>query len=75
MVAGGSEHRYALLGTFQPPHAVGPQDDIYRAAKEKWPRGRCEPQERGPPALQGRRTAQGGETVAEGIEGTGGLWG
>ena len=74
-IAGGSEHRFALLGALQRPDVVGAQDDIYRAAKERRPRGKCEAQELGPPALQGRRTTQGGETVAEGIEGTGGLWG
>lgn len=41
----GSEHRYSLLGPFPSPDVVSPQDDMYRAAKEWWPRGRYELQE------------------------------
>ena len=74
-MADGSEHRSVLLGSFLPPDVVGPQDDGDRTAKERWPRGRCEPQELSPQALQARWMAQGGKTAAEGTEGTGGFQG
>lgn len=36
----GSEHRDVLLGAFQSPDVMSPQDDIYLAAKEREPRGK-----------------------------------
>lgn len=68
-MADGSEHRQALLGPFLLPDVVGPEDDIYSAAK-KWLRGRYELHVLKPTSCAGQVRAQSSRTAAEGSERT-----
>lgn len=73
-MADSSAHRYALLGPFLHPDVVGPQDDIYSAAKEWWLRGRYELHELKSASSAGQVRGQSSKTAAEESEGTGRLW-